>query len=1002
MIVTTVSDDDDPNEQHSDSEHAPNECESDDALPGISPQMFHTVDNRMLAKQLGQLVGGGGSGRGDDGETRIGRYRILRRIGRGAMGIVWQCWDEPLAREVAVKLLDNPNQPRSAERFRREAQALARLDHPNVVKIYDFGESEWGSFFAMEYVDGPNLRDWLEQLRESTPTRSILNVLLDAARGLEAAHARGLVHRDFKPENVLVDMHGAAKVADFGLVRDQLPTQPTLTHEATAPAIDVTTRANTRAAGTPPYMAPEQLRCEPAIEASDQFAFCVTAYEAIWRKRPFPNEEHRGGEIDSHEIVPPEGLRPLFMVLQRGLNFDPVDRWPSMTELIEALELVCERPARRWRWLARGGLAIVSSVLVLFAAQIFASEIFASEPCQTSDILPDPTRAQLSESLARFEPSGPDSEQVCTRIIAELDDWVERWDKERSLLCEPGKRDAEVRDRDQFDHRERCLDAAAERLDALVQRIIAGGSTNLDDVVIAVQELPDPHTCNGFDPLGGFAAPAPSIRPVVTASRRELERARVARMFGRWDEARASAARALEFTSKLDYRPLLAEIRAEQAMIEDTAGRYSLARDHYDAAWRLAEGQGLDALAGRLMLERAELEMNHLHDFDAARLWLQQAEAKAERLELDRRRTARLAYAHGRLAQLDGNLAEAELRFREAIEMVTDPEASASEVSWVPELPEYLDALAFVVVDANVSLALRQSALDLARKHFGPYHPRTAKRLYNYGAALQDRDGSGARERQQAAAIWATQGNEPSDWQARAAHEFAASALLVGELEVAERHAQDMAKLLEQLGPDAHEHGEPELLLAQVEAMRADRSKPDDAPTHRREAIVHLRRALADFRSTPASTIRDPRVAVARLLLANQLMEVGELDEAAQELERVLGDSNTEIKTRARLRMAELALRRGELERAAVELTYLERVRQFPNGERLIYEVLRSIVDARLGRLDDAQRKALHEARKAEPMIDAVLDGWLDQLGVDDVERAELGLTRPKTARTEP
>jgi eukaryotic-like serine/threonine-protein kinase len=199
---------------------------------------------------------------------RLGRYELVARIGAGGMGVVYRAFDPELRRHVAVKraVFDEANEARARARFLREAQAMAQLSHPHVVPVYDVGGAGEDVFLAMELVEGGTLTAWLRAPRTA---QEILAVFVQAARGLAAAHAHGVVHRDFKPHNVLVSRDGRARVTDFGLAR--------LAGEPEADG----------AAGTPAYMAPEQLRGEAGDAQSDQFAFAVALYEALAGRRPF-------------------------------------------------------------------------------------------------------------------------------------------------------------------------------------------------------------------------------------------------------------------------------------------------------------------------------------------------------------------------------------------------------------------------------------------------------------------------------------------------------------------------------------------------------------------------------------------------------------------------------------------------------------------------------------------------------------------------------------------
>jgi tetratricopeptide (TPR) repeat protein/predicted Ser/Thr protein kinase len=280
----------------------------------------------------------------------IGRFLIVDQLGEGGMGVVYKAYDPELGRLVAIKRL-RAQDPRLAEpaRLVREAQAVAQLQHPNVVAVYDVGQVGHDVFIAMEYVDGWRLREWLSACKRSA--REILDVFSQAAEGLAAAHDAGLVHRDFKPQNVLVGYDGRVRVVDFGLARP-IAGEPEFKEPVSTPSPVVPDtaleldRALTPAGvalGTPRYMAPEQHMGQPLDGRTDQFAFCVALYEAMVGSSPYPAKNL----FELTEKVTKGAPRPiprdadvpkwLRKLLMRGLAFDPDDRFPSMQEVLAEL-----------------------------------------------------------------------------------------------------------------------------------------------------------------------------------------------------------------------------------------------------------------------------------------------------------------------------------------------------------------------------------------------------------------------------------------------------------------------------------------------------------------------------------------------------------------------------------------------------------------------------------------------------------------------------------------
>jgi hypothetical protein len=307
----------------------------------------------------------------------VSRYVVVEPLGRGGMGVVYRARDPELDREIAVKLVrtDLGGDRQLRQRLIREAQALARLTHGNVVTVHDTGSFGADVFIAMELVDGGTLADWLR----AAPRRpeEIVAQFVRAGRGLEAAHAAGLVHRDFKPDNVLVGRDGRVRVTDFGLA---LPTDGADPPDGTATplerAIDRLTRTGAHV-GTPAYMAPEQMKGEPTDARADLFSFSVALYEALYGERPFAGDSLQATlaaiVADRVERAPPgSAVSPaLRRVLLRGLRGAPAARYQSMSELLEALTAAA-RPRRR-RLIISAALAV--SVLAVSAVGLGRHEL---------------------------------------------------------------------------------------------------------------------------------------------------------------------------------------------------------------------------------------------------------------------------------------------------------------------------------------------------------------------------------------------------------------------------------------------------------------------------------------------------------------------------------------------------------------------------------------------------------------------------------------------------
>jgi hypothetical protein len=316
----------------------------------------------------------------------VGRYTVLSLLGRGGVGEVYAAYDPQLDRRVALKLLRpryGAGNLRGEARLLREARAIARLSHPNVIAVYDAGKVGDRIFVAMEYVDGETLASWLAARPRSRT--EIMQVFRGAAHGLAAAHASGLVHRDFKPQNVMVARDGTAHVTDFGLVQLSVADSEDDAKGAAAEqddgARDLTLTRSGEFLGTPLYMAPEQFKLEATDARTDQFSFCVALYQALYGEHPFLADAAAGiGRLREDVVAgrirpaPARAAVPAWIrrVLVRGLATTSEERWPSMTELAATLDRWLpsdpeHAPAvgRRERMLVCAGMSVLGVVALV-------------------------------------------------------------------------------------------------------------------------------------------------------------------------------------------------------------------------------------------------------------------------------------------------------------------------------------------------------------------------------------------------------------------------------------------------------------------------------------------------------------------------------------------------------------------------------------------------------------------------------------------------------------
>ena len=482
--------------------------------------------------------------------SRVGRYQILGAVGRGGMGEVYAAYHPDLDRRIALKVVHESGAGTSERRTRllREARAIARLSHPNVVAVHDAGTLGDRVFIAMEFVDGQTVDEWLRA--EPRTWQQILDVFIAAGHGLAAAHAAGIIHRDFKPQNVMIGKDGIVRVTDFGLAR--------LVHEDAGAPIDV--GADERPAqagsitrtgaviGTPAYMSPEQFTGGAVDARADQFSFCVALKEAL-REMP--------GWLRS--------------VLLRGSAIDRDQRYTSMAQLIAALERGRSRPRRR-ATLSAAVLAIV--VVAASGWRLARGERFAcavpterTAAAWSADDASHPRRATIH---AAFLASGRQSAELSwQRLSATLDEYLRAWNAMYLQACEAthvrGEQSAEV-----LDLRMSCLADNLYQVRALTDALAMADAEVVANAVSASKDLTPVARCADVDLLRS-AVPLPreerTLREVQRL-RRSLADVEASREVGKPQDAFAKAMRLRQEVDATGYKPLLAELLVIIGMLQ--------------------------------------------------------------------------------------------------------------------------------------------------------------------------------------------------------------------------------------------------------------------------------------------------------------------------------------------------------------------------------------------------------------------------------------------------
>jgi serine/threonine protein kinase len=593
---------------------------------------------------------------------RVGRYLVLRKLGAGAMGMVVVGYDPELDRKLAIKLIHPRVAKRGEARSRmlREAKGLARLSHPNVVQVYDAGAIDGRVFIAMELVDGQPLSAWCKAQERTTD--EILAVFLAAGRGLAAAHDAGLVHRDFKPDNVLVDHEGRARVLDFGLVRaagdgesrEHSDAHPTAlpsegiadTHES-GPITREREQESTggrsseleqelthggQIMGTPAYMSPEQWKGAKADARSDQFSFCVALWEALYGDRPFQGRTIHALAIaiDSGSFTEPESAvrlpRRVRKAIERGLSADPARRFENMRALLRELG--------REDWSGRSiPLAIVA--LAAFGLMAWSHFVSVEQPAgpscagagsEVSEIWNPARHDAIRTAFVANRVAGSDA--ILAQVVRDLDDYTDRW----ALAAEENCAATRIRQQQSdelFDLRARCLDTKLTELAALVEVLARADASTVEEAVLAVESLPSLSACEP-DRVGdqNQALPNdPELAARVTEARRALAGVRASLDTGRFSEAGELLETLEPEVEVLDFPQLTAAFALEQGRLHARLDRYEQAAVDLQKSYFLATQLRDHDLSLTAAVWLAELEGAQRQRPEFARLWAAQAEA---------------------------------------------------------------------------------------------------------------------------------------------------------------------------------------------------------------------------------------------------------------------------------------------------------------------------------------------------------------------------------------
>lgn len=524
------------------------------------------------------------------GHVLAGRYTVLDVLGEGGMGRVLAAYDARLDRRVALKLVHSREAGRGGDglaqvRMVREAQSMARLNHPHVVAVYDAGTLADGAvFIAMEYVQGKTLRQWCQQT-PPRPWREVVQAYLAAGRGLAAAHEAGLVHRDFKPDNVLAGEDGRVRVTDFGLARAELPpgmaAQPATAIPTSALQAPLTLPGSFL--GTPAYMAPELLQGQPANVRSDVYAFCASLYEALYGRVPFALDSLSSLLQRVQEPKPPvppaDSQVPAWVsrAVVQGLHPDPAQRPGTLEQVLRQLESDPEE--RRRTWLRMGGLA--ASVALLAGLAVWAWGRSQHPGCESLErrlegVWDTPVKARVTQAL---KGTGlPYAEDTAQRVERLLDGYAQAWVKQRVEVCQAaGAQQAAQQPQSLVARREACLERRRSQLHALTELLGRGPDPELTDKAVqAVQALPRLEYCADAPALLAAVPPPedPQVRARVAELQAQVEPLAVLLSAGKYQEGLALSEQLLPWVEPLGHAPLHARALLLRAQLQEGAGDY--------------------------------------------------------------------------------------------------------------------------------------------------------------------------------------------------------------------------------------------------------------------------------------------------------------------------------------------------------------------------------------------------------------------------------------------
>lgn len=727
------------------------------SVPVASGEVPTREDTALASAQAegATATGAGGTGLRKPRPLILSRYILLGQLGSGGSSMVYKAYDPDLDRKVALKLLQTRSDDASGRgrtRLQREAQAMAQLTHPHVVTVHDvapYSELDLGLdanvsvealeipprglFIVMELVEGGDLRSWLN--RRHRTWRDVVAKMLQAGRGLAAAHEVGIVHRDFKPGNVLIG-DGKVLVSDFGLARSAVPSSSSPLDSANSalswddPADQLTDRG--AVLGTPPYMSPEQHRGEGADPRIDQFGFGVTLYEALFGMRPYS-----GSMREMREAKAKANFRPIptstevparvMAVIERALRPAAEDRYPSMNELLEALERA-GRPRVSPHVLT--GVAVVAVAGAVGASMLAGDDVDCEGTGaeRLAAVWGSEQRDKLRDAFAAS--AAPYARSAAQRVEQEIDDWTSQWEEGYRDACEATHVRHEQSSKS-LDLRVSCLGRRLRELDTMIGLIVEGDPRSIENAVLSVQSLGDLSQCGDIEALAARIEPpaTPQARRRVDAGYGRLAEASAQVLAGRYEETVAMTREVVAEGKAVGYAPLEAAGELQMADALALMGDFRGAEEHLLASVLAAERSRDEPTAADAWTQLVWVVGVEQNRHDEALRWARFAEASLDRLGPDALRRAALDHNRAGVYYRLGRYDEALTQYQRAYDV--QREGYGEQHPLVAQTVNHIGNVLIMQERYEQARLMCEQALAIRRETLGKDHPRVAAPLNN-------------------------------------------------------------------------------------------------------------------------------------------------------------------------------------------------------------------------------------------------------------------------------